>query len=381
VQAPRPRGIATDEPFTRSVTMAIFVALLRAVNVGGRSVGMADLRQGLEGLGYGRVRTYVQSGNIVFEAEDADPREHAAAIEGVIARDFGLESKVLVLTASEMSAIAAANPLITPGADEKRLHVTFLFAPADAAAFAALPLPARDGEQASLLGRVVYLHLPHGYGRSKLNNAYFERAFKTPATTRNWRTVTTLAGLASPWGRTTPPQGGNAEGAALRKDRRRQCVRGPPELEQPDRRPVDLAETETLVEPDGRRVGPETEVAPPPFLVVAHRSIEERARGALAPMSRNSPNVEEPDDVAFQHRAQIAGHLAVEARRKKAHPRQIEDEGPVHPFHGRRRRLERLGTDLPHFTQGDLILDGPHIEAGHRRRGLSARSAQQHEGT
>jgi uncharacterized protein (DUF1697 family) len=174
-----------------------FVALLRAVNVGGRTVGMADLRRGFEGLGLSRVRTYVQSGNVVFDAEGADPREHAAAIERLIARDHGLEAKVLVLTAREMTAIAAANPFAGAGTDAKSLHATFLFAPADVAAFAALTLPARGGERAALIGQVVYLHLPHGYGRSKLSNAYFERALKTSATTRNWRTVLTLAELSS----------------------------------------------------------------------------------------------------------------------------------------------------------------------------------------
>jgi uncharacterized protein (DUF1697 family) len=177
--------------------MATFVALLRAVNVGGQTVRMADLRRGLDGLGFGLVQTYVQSGNIVFEAEGAEPRGHAAAIERLISRDHGLEAKVLVLTAREMAAIAAANPFVDAGADQKTLHVTFLFELPDAAAFAALALPAQNGEQAALIGQVVYLHLPHGYGRSKLSNAFFERALKTPATTRNWRTVTTLAHLAA----------------------------------------------------------------------------------------------------------------------------------------------------------------------------------------
>ena len=63
--------------------------------------------------------------------------------------------------------------------------------------FAALALPSREGEQAALGEQVAYLHLPHGYGRSKLSNAYFERALRTAATTRNWRTVTTLVELSS----------------------------------------------------------------------------------------------------------------------------------------------------------------------------------------
>ncbi len=177
--------------------MTTFVALLRAVNVGGRTVAMADLRRGLERLGFDGVETYVQSGNVVFAAESGEPRAHAAAIEGLIARDHGLDTRVLVLRAREITAIAAANPFVAAGTDERSLHVTFLYAPVEAAAFAALKLPAREGEEAALVGGVVYLYLPHGYGRSKLGNAYFERGLTTPATTRNWRTVTTLADLAA----------------------------------------------------------------------------------------------------------------------------------------------------------------------------------------
>jgi uncharacterized protein (DUF1697 family) len=98
-----------------------------------------------------------------------------------------------------MAEIAAANPFLETGADERSLHATFLFAPVLEADFATLTLPAQGNEQAGLdaSGRVVYLYLPHGYGRSKLSNAYFERALKTPATTRNWRTVVALTELGS----------------------------------------------------------------------------------------------------------------------------------------------------------------------------------------
>ncbi len=174
-----------------------FVALLRAVNVAGNKVDMATLRRGLSGLGLSNVETYVQSGNVVFDAEGAGPHEHAAAIERLIEREFGLEVKVLVVAAAQLARIAAANPFVADGADEKTLHATFLFSPPDEADFAALELPAQDGERASLAGGVIYLHLPNGYGRTKLSNAWFERVLRTPATTRNWRTVTTLAALGA----------------------------------------------------------------------------------------------------------------------------------------------------------------------------------------
>ena len=187
--------------------MTTFVALLRAVNVAGNKVDMAALRSGLTGLGLEGVQTYVQSGNIVFRAGGDDPQAHATTIANLIATQTGLDVTVLVLTAAELAGVAAANPFsgtgadvdTDTGADEKTLHVTFLAAPAaaGATAFAALKLPAQDGEQAVLHDRVVYLRLPHGYGRSKLSNAYFERVLRAPATTRNWRTVKTLVEMSS----------------------------------------------------------------------------------------------------------------------------------------------------------------------------------------
>jgi len=178
--------------------MTVFVALLRAVNVSGqKKVPMAELRRTLGGLGLTGVETYLQSGNVVFDARGDDPTEQAAAIHGLIEREFGHDVHVLVLTAAELVQIAAANPLLVGGADEKYLHVTFLFAPADADGCAGRELPAREGERVACAGSVIYLYLPHGYGRTKLNNSFFERALKTPATTRNWRTVLALAEMSA----------------------------------------------------------------------------------------------------------------------------------------------------------------------------------------
>ncbi|HMK92915.1 MAG TPA: DUF1697 domain-containing protein [Thermoleophilia bacterium] len=190
--------------------MTRVVALLRAVNVGGRSVAMAELRRALETAGYTGAQTYLQSGNVVFEPAGDDPRGEEDALERLIQREFGLATRVLVLTADQIGMVAAANPFTageqtgTTTVDEKTLHVTYLFERVAADAFAALEVPAAGGEQAvladggvgrAMAGRAVYLHLPHGYGRSKLTNAWFERVLATPATTRNWRTTTALAGL------------------------------------------------------------------------------------------------------------------------------------------------------------------------------------------
>jgi uncharacterized protein (DUF1697 family) len=186
--------------------MTTFVALLRAVNVSGQNkIPMAELRHALGGLGLTGVETYLQSGNAVFDTAGDDPAEHAAAVHDLIARDFGHDVRVLVLAADEMQRVSAEMPFVGAAEfDDGWMHATFLERLVEEAAFGALSLPAQGEERAALAtggaplaGRLIYLYLPHGYGRTKLNNAYFERAFGTPATTRNWRTVLALAEMSA----------------------------------------------------------------------------------------------------------------------------------------------------------------------------------------
>lgn len=203
-----------------------FVALLRAVNVSGQNkIPMAELRRILGGLGLTGVETYLQSGNAVFDAEGGDQtgasaQELAAAIETRIERDLGPRVGVLVVSADAFARVVQANPFVgAADVDEQWLHATFLlgsaaesdFGPTSEAAFSAvyeaafrkLSLPAEAGERAAFVGApalavpVVYLYLPNGYGRTKLNNGYFERSLGAAATTRNWRTVLALAGMSA----------------------------------------------------------------------------------------------------------------------------------------------------------------------------------------
>ncbi len=182
--------------------MTTFVDLLRAVNVSGQNrLPMAELRAALAEAGFERVETYVQSGNVVCDGPGDDETAHAAAVRAVIVERFGLDVDVIALTADRFQAVPAADPFLAadPAADPSRLYVTFLATAAEPAAYEALAVPA-TGDEAAVLssdGRLVYLRLPDGYGRTKLNNAWFERALKTRATTRNRRTVLTLAELVA----------------------------------------------------------------------------------------------------------------------------------------------------------------------------------------
>lgn len=181
--------------------MTTFVDLLRAVNVSGQNrLPMAELRVALAEAGLSGVETYVQSGNIVSADPGDEAATHAALVHDTIARRFGLDVAVLTLTAEELREVAAGNPYLGEVADVDRkwLHVTFFAEAVEAAAFAASALPATGDEAAVIAadGRLAYLRLPYGYGRTKLNNAWFERALRVRATTRNWRTVVALTELA-----------------------------------------------------------------------------------------------------------------------------------------------------------------------------------------
>jgi uncharacterized protein (DUF1697 family) len=173
-----------------------YVALLRGINLGARNkLAMSDLRALVEAVGGKDVQTYVQSGNVVFET-GAAPATLERELPEAIRRAHRLDVPVLVRSAAELGAIVKQNPFVKGGADEKSLHVTFLDKKPKQAVVKALDPASSPPDELRVVGREVYLHCPNGYGRSKLSNAFFEKRLDVVATTRNWRTVTTLAELA-----------------------------------------------------------------------------------------------------------------------------------------------------------------------------------------
>ncbi|MBI2708147.1 MAG: DUF1697 domain-containing protein [Actinobacteria bacterium] len=171
--------------------MSTHVALLRAVNVGGRGkVPMARLREVFEELGHREVRTYIQSGNVVF---DADGTPSPGSLEAAISAAFDLAVTVIVRTPAGLREIVGANPF--PEEDPSSLHVGFLAHPAPAGALPGADLERFAPDAAVLRGTELYLHLPNGLGRSKLAE-YVTRKPPAPMTVRNWRTVTTLVEIS-----------------------------------------------------------------------------------------------------------------------------------------------------------------------------------------
>lgn len=176
--------------------MTTYAALLRGINVGGVKVDMADLHAVFSGLGYAGISTYLRTGNVLFGTEA--PRSALAAdIEARIDRVIGVRTTVLLRNRDELAALVDENPFVDREPDPSRLHVTFLMEAPVRGRAAGLAELAADGEDVAVVGREVYLHCPHGYGRTKLNNSAIERRLAVQATTRNWRTVTTLRDLVT----------------------------------------------------------------------------------------------------------------------------------------------------------------------------------------
>lgn len=173
-----------------------YVGLLRAVNVGGKhKITMAQLRAALEAVGLEYVRTYIQSGNVVFESQEA-AAVLQAEIEGLIHHRFGFHTDVILRTITEFDDLIDHCPFLNPShASTARggLAGAFFAKPPSPEMMAALGDYAVDGEQYQVRGRDLYLLLPRGTARSKL----VARLQKLgPATVRNWNTIHKLHALA-----------------------------------------------------------------------------------------------------------------------------------------------------------------------------------------
>jgi uncharacterized protein (DUF1697 family) len=179
--------------------MPTFIALLRGINVSGhRIIKMATLKESCEAMGCTRVRTYLNSGNVIFDAKKGTARQHAEAMEKCILKDFGHEVTVMVKTPAELSRLITANPFAKhAGAEGKFLHGMLLSEKPKVSSLEDLKLPATPGEEVRLIGDVLYLFLPQGAGKTKLSNALLERKLGVSGTARNWNTIMALEKLAS----------------------------------------------------------------------------------------------------------------------------------------------------------------------------------------
>jgi len=177
--------------------MSNYVSLLRGINVGGHNkILMAELRAVYAQLGLDPVRTYIQSGNVVFGGGKGSASAMARTLEKAITDAFGFEVPVVIRTSAEMERVVAGNPFLAEGADPSTLSVAFLGSAPSESAAAAMAAYTVGPDELRVVGLEAYLHYPEGQARTKLTPTFMERSLGVIGTTRNWRTVNTLLDMA-----------------------------------------------------------------------------------------------------------------------------------------------------------------------------------------
>jgi uncharacterized protein (DUF1697 family) len=177
--------------------MATYVALLRALNVGGRFAKMADLRAGLAGRGFSEVESHIQSGNLRLKSSLRSATAVEEAVETALEELCGFTVRTIARTPAQLAELTAYGAALTaPLEGEVRRYVTFLKEDADLEQVATMNGWDVAGERAHVHGREIYLWLAHPSHEAKLTNARIERG-AVVATTRDWKVV---SALAQKWG-------------------------------------------------------------------------------------------------------------------------------------------------------------------------------------
>lgn len=179
--------------------MVTHVSMLRGINVIGKKVKMDELKELYISLGFEDVKTYIQSGNVVFRCNNSDPSDLRDKIENKIREVLGFDVTVLVRTKNELKKVIGENPFKKE--DLKHMYVTFLSVVPSENLIKDLKINLNVNmknkyEKFSISQMEIYLLLPDGYGRTKLTNNFFEKKLSLSATTRNWRTVNKLFDIA-----------------------------------------------------------------------------------------------------------------------------------------------------------------------------------------
>jgi uncharacterized protein (DUF1697 family) len=185
-------------PKRTSPSSTRYVALLRGINVSGKNmIPMPRLSAAFEAAGCSDIKTYIQSGNVVFSGSASVMKTLVGRVARQLSAEFDYGIPILVRSADELQRVVKANPFLAAGADPATLHVMFLSAIPTREKAATLDPERSPGDRWELRGQELYLCLPNGVGRSKLSNAYFDSKLGVTGSGRNWRTVLKLAELAA----------------------------------------------------------------------------------------------------------------------------------------------------------------------------------------
>jgi uncharacterized protein (DUF1697 family) len=179
--------------------MKTYIAFLRGINVSGKHIiKMEALKHLFLNLKMSDVKTYVQSGNVLFSANESDNQKLERKISVQIKKEFGYEVPTLVLNVSQMETIVKDNPFIKDKTkDELFFHVTMLAEEPKAYNSKIFEEKKLANEAIEIKNRAIYLYCPAGYGQTKLTNTFIENKLKVSATTRNWKTMKAVLELAN----------------------------------------------------------------------------------------------------------------------------------------------------------------------------------------
>ncbi len=171
--------------------------MLRGINVSGKNmIKMPVLAQLFTDLGCQNVKTYIQSGNVLFNITKIPEPELAVQISNAIKRVLDLDVETIVVSLQTLTSVLNDNPFVNArNEDVAKLHATFLYQAPDPAKMAKIEPGKFLPDEFIVAGNMIYIFCPEGYGRTKLTNNFFENKLKVTATTRNWKTVTELVRL------------------------------------------------------------------------------------------------------------------------------------------------------------------------------------------
>ncbi len=182
--------------------MPIYIAMLRGINVGPhKRMRMEKLRTSFEALGLKQIKTYIQSGNVIFEAHKISPAALSKKLEAQILSNFGFSADVISRTREEMDEVIRDNPLLKEkGVDPSKLHVAFLPEAPAAVAVKKLESLTLTPDRVRCLGKEIYFYFPNGVSGSSLWKHPLDRVLSVPTTMRNWNTVNKLHEMAAECG-------------------------------------------------------------------------------------------------------------------------------------------------------------------------------------
>ncbi len=177
--------------------METYISLLRGINVGKKQVPMKELKILYESLGFKNVRTYIQSGNVLFQYKKTKPEKLSQMVEKKMKETYGYEVRVVHLTLPDIERIIAENPFSQPLSAKEKVYIAFLITPvAEEERLRKLKETDFAPDQFAVTNNAIYIYCDKGYGTTKINNNFFEAKLKIVATTRNWNTTLQLCALA-----------------------------------------------------------------------------------------------------------------------------------------------------------------------------------------